>query len=620
MNRIGKALAIFLFVLQILQPVTSFADTTATTSATTTDIPTLTPSPTITVVASNSANLTNTVTNMSNTGNNITSGQLAASPSGAPIPTTTIATGNSITTTTVENTTNANLQNSQVEFQTINIFLNSDNSLDLSAPLTVAAHVASTRATPSANILMTSATNYATLTNDITAVGNTGDNSASSSGELIINTGNAYSLVQLLNKVNLTLVDSTIHIVTVNIYGTLHGNIILPDAPNPTDSPIISLTATNDATVSNTIENNADTGDNTVLTAGSTAISTGNAASIADVTNIINTILFNANFEHLYINTFGQWQGNFLGWDGLSPEPGGGSIDLANMPSTTGNSNATGDNVYVSNTAHVDNTISNIANTGRNAATGENSAITTGNAYAYVNLMNFINSLFVNSHGFLGFINIFGTLNGNIGGQSAFVTPTPIPIETTNNIPGSSYYQDNLGVLQVSTYNNVPTYIRPGDTITIFATVSNTGSAQIENTTLNIQLIQHGQILGQATYTLGVIGQGQQAKFSTGLVLSKWTPLGDYTAQVTGEGITGYEHLLVGDREGSPFTVADPMLGSHLAAIQSPTLTPTPTTAPRREILGTSTKQTANTDLPLYYALWAILLASIVINILRAHQ
>ena len=623
MNRVGKVLAIFLFVLQIFQPVTSFADTTATTSATTTDIPFLSPSPslcpTITVSASNSANLTNTVTNTSSTGDNIASGQVAASPSATPSPSTPITTGSSITTTTAENTINTNLQNSQVEFQTINIFLNSDNSLDLNAPLAVAAHVASTNATPSANILMTSVTNYATLTNDITAVDNTGDNSASSSGDLIINTGNAYALVQLLNKVNLTLVDSTIHIVSVNIYGTMNGNIILPDTPHSTGSQVLSLTATNNATVTNTIQNTSDTGGNTTLTAGSGTISTGNATSIVNVTNIINTILLNATFEHLYINTFGQWQGNFLGWEGLSPQSGGESMDLVQMSDTSTSNNTNEGNMNVSNTANVTNTISNTANSGGNVATGENSAITTGNAYAYINLMNFINSLFVNSHGFFGFINIFGALNGNIGGQSAFVTPTPSAI--TDTIPDSSVYQENLRELQVSTYNNVATYIHPGDTITVFATVKNIGTGRISNTMLNIQLMQNGQAFGQATYPLGNIDPGQQVKFSTGLVLSKGTPSGEYTAQVTVEGITGHENLLVGDRADSYFTIQTPTF-IPVTNLQNatPTVIPTPTKELVREILGASIKQTTNTDMSLYYALFAIIIAYIAIRILRAHR
>lgn len=644
MKKVGSLFIVFLFAMRVLYPVFSYAQEmptptitiTPTVSPTDEPTPSVTPCPTIDVSASNSATLTTAVTNSSNTGENTITGTPSAtpspeeeatpSPSPTPISTNSITTGNAITTTNEENTVNTNLNNAQVEFQTINIFLNTDGSIDLSAPLAVAADIASQSATSSANILMTSSTNYATLTNDITAVSNTGDNSANSSGNLIINTGNAYSLVQLLNKVNLTLVGSTIHIVTVNIYGTLNGNIILPDEASQPGSIVTSLTATNSATVTNTVTNTTNTGSNTAITTGSAHITTGNATSIVNVTNIINTIMLNATFEHLYINTFGEWQGNFLGWDGLGPQQGGGSMDVAQMPDSSGNSNILAGNSSISNTAHVTNTISNTANTGGNTTSGGNSSITTGNAYGYVNLMNFINSLFINSHGFLGFINIFGTFNGNIGGQSAFVTPTPIesgPTPTVSPTPqqtaDTTVHNEDGGQLSVSTYNNVGAYVLPGDTVTFFATVKNTGSGMVYGATLHIDLIQNGEDLGGATFQLGNIPAGHGIKLSTGLVLSKDAPLGAYTAHASADGTTGDSAIPVHAVADSYFTVAGPVLGA--TTMNNPIdSTPTPTNEPQKAVLSDSTTKTTNTNMSLFSALIFILLAYVGVRILRAKE
>ncbi len=373
--------------------------------------------------------------------------------------------------------------------------------------------------------------NVARVSNQVVAIADSGNNSVNTpNGTALINTGNAYAIASLLNRVNTTIINSKIYLLTLNIFGTVSGNIILPElsAANPNNNAVTDVTVNNQATSSNQIAAAANTGNNTATVSGTAAITTGNAATAVNVANMVNTTLINTNFTYLVINTIGQWLGQFLGLNG----PSGSNIAAG-----------PGGQAAIDNQANVTNNITVAANTGNNSILGKNGSITTGNAYAVVSLFNFINSTIINSNGFWGFINIFGRLNGNIGGASQFL-PAAIdnPSSTGNNQSTSasnSSARETGGQLAITQTNNVGDYVLPGDTVTFNINVKNTGSGRVDDVRLYLGLTQDGNDIGGGWLNLGSINPGKGVKVSTGIPLPKDFESGNYTAVARAVGLIG---------------------------------------------------------------------------------
>ncbi|HXS15037.1 MAG TPA: hypothetical protein VN711_02825 [Candidatus Saccharimonadales bacterium] len=588
MKKIFVYLTILLLLISTAGPVVIFADDATNSAAIPTIItptPTTSPTPTpaITVDSTSSATVSTDVTSTSNSGDNAIqaasdSADITPTPSEDPDATqsadttsltdettatgsSSITTGDSVTTTNVQNSTNTTTNDSRIIYQTINIFLNSNDTIDLSSPVQVAEDIASqSNASNSANVLMNSTTNYATVNNDIVSTADSGNNTANTSGDVIINTGNAYSLVSLLNTVNVTLTDSIIHIVTINIYGNLNGNIILPDLNGTTTctSCSITLNAQNTADITNTVNSQAVTGQNTINGANGSSITTGDATSAVNITSIVNTILVNELLGQVSINNFGTWNGTYVGND--ATQQVGDSLILNSLPQATqDNTAATNDSIQ--NTADVTNNITSLANTGENTTTGGKGTIVTGNAYSFVSITNLVNAIFNHTTGFFGFVNIFGHWQGNIGEASAFITPTPslTPTDnqnTQNNTPSNQ--QETGGQLSIAQSNNVGKYVLPGDTVTFFINGANIGSGKVYGTSVNLTLYHNGVNVGGEDFPIGDIPVGVKYNLSTGLVLSQDADGGDYTAVATITGVTGPDNTAVSASANSTFTIYNP--------------------------------------------------------------
>ncbi|MDE2589263.1 MAG: hypothetical protein KGL95_06320, partial [Patescibacteria group bacterium] len=298
----------------------------------------ISPTPVATTDASfsNSGLVNNAITSGGNSGDNtITASESAdATPSATPQPgqsnasstpegntssNGSINTGTAAAGTAQDTSVNVNSINSQVVTQTINIFATQNGPIDLSAPGNIASDILlkDKNTDPVINVALLNNNNYAYVDTSISSAANSGDNSASTSGQFVINTGNAQSLVNLINKVNFTIVDSVVHIVIINIFGTLNGNIILPTVPNASSCADCGMSAivTNNATVNNSVNSQAVSGDNTVAldSSGSATITTGNAGSLVNVDNVVNTNYLGVLFQHLFVNDFGAWNGSFMG-------------------------------------------------------------------------------------------------------------------------------------------------------------------------------------------------------------------------------------------------------------------------------------------------------------------
>jgi len=567
---------------------TPSVDPSPTPTDTPTDTPTPTPSvdpsptptdtPTPTTDISNNAQVSNDSQSTANTGNNSIDATPSASDNSAgpdsnhscpSSPTLAIDSGNATSATSVVNDVNATLLNSTVVNQTLNIFVAQSGSIDLSDPFTIAADAVQTHPNDAViNVSFTNINNYTYLSNNISSLANTGNNTVNAPGQTsAIATGNAYSTVSLLNQVNFNVVNSQIHLITINIFGTLNGNIILPDPNASTNCSDcgVSTNLNNTADVTNNLSSSADTGNNSVVTSGNATITSGNAQSTVNNLNLVNANVLGANVEVLYINDLGTWNGNFIGWGNFDPTAGGASLVFYNFSSKANAASGCptcSTQTNINNTAYVQNDVSSLANSGGNSISGGNSSISTGNSFSAISLMNFINSNFLNSFGFFGFINIFGNWTGNIGGAAQFAalnvqnnnSGTPPSNDSVTNAD-STAVQDLGGQLSVTNANNVGAFVYPGDTVTFFINVKNTGTGKVYGTSLKLSLIYQGQNVGGATINIGDIQPGKTAKVSTGFVLTKTTPPGKYIARAVAVGNVGPDNSSVSASSDSFFTV-----------------------------------------------------------------
>lgn len=538
-----------------------------------------------------------------------------SSPTGTNTSPSTTTTGNATAVTQAENDVNTTSINSQVVNQTINIFLPQDGNVDLSDPSKIAANVVSNNTQNGEVFNISVVNNNAYVNTDVVSIANTGNNTSSGNTEFAINTGNATSLVQLVNSINVTLVNSEIHFLTINIYGTLTGNIILPTPTDTSGTTNCSscgtqTVASSDATVTNTVGSTANTGTNTVTTntSGQGVIATGNASTQVTIVNLINQLIFGLSFNYLIINTMGTWDGNFLGWGDLPPANGGISIGLTPTLPTNAQTNTS---TQINNRATVNTTISSFANTGNNTITTSsgNGMILTGNAQSIVSLINLVNSVLVNTKGFFAFINIFGTLHGDIGDASKFVTPTLAQTDTTNT-PSK---KEDGGQLTITNENNTGPYIFPGDTVTFFLNVHNPGTGKVYGSHLHLSLMTNGEVVGSADYDLGDLDANKSLRLTTGLVMSKYAPAGTYTAHAEVTGTTGEGATSLAASSDSIFHIFVP------SVVQTTPATPHKPTLPGRTVLAAHTPNTEDTNATnwLLILLIGILTTYVTIRIMR---
>lgn len=601
MNQIKKGLSIFIIFLviganvfaplSILAVEETPAEQTLTPTPTPTETqtvaeetPTVTPTPTPTetvVDVSNEGTLNNDINSQSNTGENLATQSADITPtpaeensspesnldgsengSGAG-SSSTIDTGDSASVTEAENKVNTNIVNSKIVNHTINLFVDENGNIDLSDPFTIAENIVVNNGDSEdvVNVLATDAANYTILSNDVVTISDTGSNSIEGAKEATIKTGNAYSITSLLNQVNFTIVGSVIHVVTINIFGNLTGDIILPEFSSLESCSTcgMSISTENEAVVNNNVDSNANSGKNVVEHTNDGEIETGNAVSVVNLTNLINTNIFGMLLFNLAINNFGNWGGQFLGWGNVFGPDDADSLALNFISSGDGSgcTSCTGD-VSIYNSAQVDNNISSDANTGKNTIKGVNGKINTGNAYSAVTLTNFVNTNIINSVGFFGFINIFGKWTGNIGGKSAFITPTPTPDleeETAVEETPENTSRESGGNLSVDQTNNVGEYVLPGDTVTFFVKTKNIGSGMVYGAKLHLHLYKDGKNQGGYDFDLKDIPAGKGSYLTTGFVLSKKSPGGLYTARALVDGTTGDDNTQISAFSDSDFFI-----------------------------------------------------------------
>jgi len=487
-----------------------------------------------------------------------TSSGTTSTPTGDPKVTTGDATG----TADVTNAVNTTSINSQVVRQTINLFVDYKGDIDLSSPAQMINDLVDNHPNdPVINVALTGVDNYAYINNTVDVSADTGDNTINATGSATtLNTGDATALASVLNEANLVIINSVIHIITVNIFGNIDGNIILPNA-NPTDSQSaqMSVFANNNALITNTASSSANTGNNTINASGSASLTTGNAESLVNILNVANTGVVDADLMGIYINVLGTWDGSFLGWGDLAPEEGSATLSESNLVDGAGNpTTCPSCMAMINNAAIINNTVVSSANTGNNTVNGGDTTAKTGNAYSAINIINFINSYFINSWGFFGIFNIFGNWHGDIGQASNFPTPTPTETQVSSSditVDNSSDNKEDGGALELTESTNAGKYILPGDTLTLFLKGKNTGTGKVYGATLSLHLIHNGVDMGDPSFTIGDLDTGHSFSMTTGIVIPKSFEGGTYTVHAVLTGTTGNDNTVVTATADSDFLV-----------------------------------------------------------------
>lgn len=462
-----------------------------------------------------------------------------------------ISTGDANIQADVLNLANTNSANSDTQFQIQNVFGSQTGDITL---------VDAGSKAPEPSLLLVNQSNTATVTNYILVYANSGWNLITG-GLGDIQTGAAYATVNIINFINANLANSQLSFAIINVFGTLDGNIVLPE-PSQLATLLggnAQINQTNTGTVNNSVTASSDTGGNS-LENGS--IETGNAITTANVINNVNSNMLGGSFYHLLVNNYGTWNGQFVGWGNLAPEAphyGHMFFDVNNMPALdtlilNGEINQTND-------ATVINTVVAQSNTGNNTIDG-NGKIKTGNAYTTVNLLNFVNSNWAGTRGFFGLVNILGTLNGDIGGKDHFaaLVASAAPPQDPESPSHSEVHQAG-GQLVSSMNTNVGTHVNPGDTSTFFITVQNTGTGTVYNGKLIFNLnAPDGNLVAAQTFEFGELKPGQKVKISFGAVLSKTAPGGAYEALAEATGKTGPQDTEVISDSSTRFLVGGPVI------------------------------------------------------------
>jgi hypothetical protein len=434
---------------------------TATTSGTTTPNTTIENASTA-IANDNNAAIENSATTTSETGDNTASNVGMGGAS--------ITTGDSMAVTNVVNIANANIVDSVGLYALLNFLgyfgsFNIGNLFGTSTPDLPGCQATSTCDSGS---LLNINNNFADILNNLIVRSSTGGNTASTTGNAYVETGDATALANILNVANTNIIDSNYLLLVFNNIGDWGGNLILPNK-NFFDSVFFGgagaigntqVSNNNQANIENTSSVDANTGNN-LANASSSAIKTGTGTSISTTDNLTNTNIFGGGSFRLLIRVSGDWDGKIFGLpSGISWMRTPAGIEL--FSTTLGqqsSSSQTNLTIQNNNIANIKNNVGVYALTGENEATGKTGNISTGNAYAGSNIMNVANTNVIGANWLWAIINVFGNWHGNI----SFGAPD-LWIGSTAKSQSDSF--------------------KPGSEVTLTFTIANRGDVDAEDVIL----------------------------------------------------------------------------------------------------------------------------------------
>lgn len=248
-------------------------------------------------------------------------------------------------------------------------------------------------------------------------------------------------------------------------YNAQSGTYETPPAPtvitpqtDTTSKDKQSTTDTADVTIDNTINSNATSGNSAVSnnTTGGNA-STGDAAVVANLLNIVNSSITTGDNQKVATFTqdiYGDVKGDIVLYPMLLKA-------MLEAKANTGTSSS----IDATTNFNIDNKVNLTAQSGDAAVTNNTTGgnATSGSATAVANVVNILNSMIAAQDSFMGTINIYGNLEGDI-----LIAPDFIPQMLANN--GNN------------TANSNGTKISSNDTTTIvnnISAVAESGAAEV---------------------------------------------------------------------------------------------------------------------------------------------
>lgn len=272
-------------------------------------------------------------------------------------------------------------------------------------------------ANSSSNTTGTTNNNIGNTIGSVTQSGNAAVSSNTLAGNA--SSGNASATTTLMNTVNSTVAAGTGGVASfvANITGNVYGDIMLypmilgamlSQAVTPATNASVNTTTNNQ--IANNVNLNATSGGATVAnntTAGNATSGTANA--VADVVNIINSIV-SANKSFIgTINIYGNLNGDILVAPGFIPQ-------LLASNAAAGTATDTGLNANVTNNQAITNNVNLIATSGAATVAANTQAgnATTGSAGTNLVILNLTGHDIVASNSLLVFVNVLGKWVGLI--------------------------------------------------------------------------------------------------------------------------------------------------------------------------------------------------------------
>lgn len=299
--------------------------------------------------------------------------------------------------------------------------------------------------------------------------------------------GDAAALANIVNIANTAIGAKNSFLGVINIYGSLKGDILVPQSlVDSLVGPGSSGIPTGSTTINNTINAEADSGnadvkDNTV---GGDA-KTGDAATSLTVLNLTGQEVVAKNSLLVFVNVLGKWMGMIVPAPGSNTAMLGGDVQSSSAVTNVNGAGKAGDNI-----TSITNNVSVKAKSGDATVSGNIEAdnATSGKAQAGVNLLNITNSNFRLDDWFGAlFINVLGSWLGDFDIQ----TSAPVAPETPTN--HSQPIQD-VRVYQFA----APATVKPVASVAVSAT--STGSSR-NGTDITEESTPTGHVLSTSTAT-----------------------------------------------------------------------------------------------------------------------
>jgi len=353
------------------------------------------------------------------------------------------------------------------------------------------------------------------LENNIEVLASTGQNQikgVEGEKEIVIKTGEATALANVINIVNTNISDSEFFFEVVNILSPTESDLIL-SRPEKLESSVISPQnegEDREVEISNHLEVLALTGANEEINnGGDNIITTGDASAQANVFSLVNLDFWHQDYSLLVINDLGNWTGKVRGE--LLPEIIEENVDRETQRE---------ENLIEEKKTILKNNIQVSALTGENQISENQggASIQTGEARSLANVFNLVNLNISESRFFIWVVNILDNWSGDIiFAYSGEETPGENKKEDEEDEEGVDQKQPKL---EISVKNNVGEFVYPGDTITFEIMVRNVGEASSYNTRLTQKLFSEAFVdFGTAEFDLRTIEAGKSGRLSFGLKL-----------------------------------------------------------------------------------------------------